>query len=141
MELTTLSPNLLPISELPPRNAMTERPQTSLDSLAIGYPRLSGQMGLIPETQIFRSFRALNARNLLYLQAELNVLEEELQKIEVEDSKDVENGKTLYAVDWEWLNQPEDGQETEQRNLVWKIREILEKYSTASYLLVVFLKY
>jgi hypothetical protein len=45
-----------------------------------GYPMLAAYMGLTPETNIFRRFSILNARNLLYLQAELTNLEEALSK-------------------------------------------------------------
>lgn len=41
----------------------------------IGYPCLSEQMGIKPETLIFRKFVALNARILLYMEAELVDLE------------------------------------------------------------------
>jgi hypothetical protein len=40
-----------------------------------GYPKLARHMGASPEIAIFRRFGALNAQNLLYLQAELVHLE------------------------------------------------------------------
>jgi hypothetical protein len=45
-----------------------------------GYPKLSRLMAFYPEVAIFRRFGALNAENLLYLQAELQDLEIALQK-------------------------------------------------------------
>ncbi|KAF1968941.1 hypothetical protein BU23DRAFT_655120 [Bimuria novae-zelandiae CBS 107.79] len=110
---------------------MVSGPITTLDGLVTGYPKLAGQMGLIPETQIFRSFSALNARNLLYLQAELEVLEKRLIEKETEDSRDGRGKRDRYAVDFEWLNEPEDGEPTDQRDLVLEIREVLEKYRRA----------
>ncbi|KAJ4299785.1 hypothetical protein N0V90_005031 [Kalmusia sp. IMI 367209] len=110
---------------------MTIKPNTPLDNLATGYPKLACQMGLIPETQIFRTFSALNARNLLYFQAELEVLEKRLIEQETEDSRDGRHKRDRYAVDFEWLNEPEDSEDTAQRDLVWKIREVLEKYNRA----------
>ena len=108
---------------------MTTSSGNILDSLVIGYPKLAGQMSLIPELQIFRNFGALNARNLLYLQAELEVLEKKLIEKETENSRDPRNKRNRYAIDFEWLNEPIDDEDTEQRDLVRKIQEVLEKYS------------
>jgi hypothetical protein len=43
-----------------------------------GYPKIARLMGENPDLAIFRSFRELNARNLLYYQAELVHLEDQL---------------------------------------------------------------
>ena len=56
-----------------------------------GYPKLAGQMGLRPEVAIFRRFGALNAENLLYFQAELALLERDLQE------QQREQGPLLFA--------------------------------------------
>ncbi len=46
----------------------------------MGYTALALLMGRVPEVAIFRRFSTLNARNLLYLQAELVQLEDDLEK-------------------------------------------------------------
>jgi hypothetical protein len=99
----------------------------SLDDLVIGYPRLAGRMEQLPETAIFRRFDALNARNLLYLQAELTSIEDDLINQERSDSLDY--AKRQYAVDWYWLSQSEDHGSTEQLDLVHKMRRTLKEYS------------
>lgn len=48
------------------------------DLLAVharGYHKLARELGIRPQSAISRTFGALNARNLLYLQAELTALE------------------------------------------------------------------
>lgn len=94
-----------------------------------GYPRLATQMGLVPESAIFRTFSALNARNLLYLQAELATLEKKLLECELEDSNTIE--KARYALDWFWLDRSQQVEaEPKQIRLVLEIRSKLKEYST-----------
>jgi hypothetical protein len=69
----------------------------------LGYPRLSERMGVKPETLIFRKFSALNARILLYMQAELIILEKQLQKQEERDISDEEGKRCRYASDYHYL--------------------------------------
>ena len=100
-----------------------------LKDLVTGYPKLAGQMELIPETAIFRRFGALNAQNLLYLQAELIYLEKQLRNCELVDNQSRHGSKSKYALDWFWLSQSAiDGDEI-QWNFVLKIREKLKEYS------------
>lgn len=61
-----------------------------LHDLVVGYTEFPGEMGIVPETATFRRFRALNTRNILYMQNELVMLETQLKKIE---SKDAENDR------------------------------------------------
>lgn len=99
----------------------------SLDHLVIGYPKLAGRMEQLPETAIFRRFDALNARNLLYLQAELTSIEEDLINLERKDS--IDSDKQRYATDWYWLSQSQDQGSTDQLDLVHKMRATLKQYS------------
>lgn len=101
----------------------------SLKDLVPGYPKLAGQMGLLPETAMFRRFGALNARNLLYLQAELVGLEKKLRELECADSKDPHGMKSQYALDWYWLKNSADDGDEEQLSLIRRIRETLREYS------------
>jgi hypothetical protein len=50
-----------------------------LVTMPAGYAQLASLMGAHPEVAVFRRFGALNAQNLLYLQAELTHLELELR--------------------------------------------------------------
>jgi hypothetical protein len=97
-----------------------------------GYPKLAGQMGMLPETAIFRRFGALNARNLLYFQSELTALEAALMKAEKRHSQHPKWENQVHARDWYWIEHSTlaDDEDAVQYNLVMKIREKLREYST-----------
>lgn len=107
---------------------MSQPASDPLADLVPGYPRLAGKMGTMPETAMFRAFSTLNARNLLYLQAELISLENQLLRCEAEDSMDAKRKE--FAHDWFWLNQSQwEESEPKQYNLVQDIKGKLKEYS------------
>jgi hypothetical protein len=95
----------------------------------LGYPRLSERMGVKPETLIFRKFVALNARMLLYMQAELVDLEATLQYQEERDLNDVDGNRCRYAKDFTYLRLSHKDGDTKQLDLVREIQEKLHVYS------------
>lgn len=108
---------------------MSQPANDPLRDLVTGYPKLAGQMGILPEVAMFRKFSALNARKLLYLQAELTGLENDLMSCEAEDSNHDE--KYRYALDWFWLHHSQCEEEPpKQYHLVQQIKEKLREYST-----------
>ena len=100
-----------------------------------GYAKLSSLMGAYPEVAILRRFGALNARNLLYLQAELLALETDLGAYETEDESRPERAD--FARDWYTLSQSAiaNDESGDQWRTVLKIRESLKQYSPLSSLL------
>ncbi|KAH7064965.1 hypothetical protein B0J12DRAFT_20065 [Macrophomina phaseolina] len=107
-----------------------------------GYPVLARKMGEMPEVAIFRRFGALNAQNLLYMQAELVCLEKRLHKLQAKDAAAPEP-RASYATNWFWLSNSEDqgeGDDDEQWELVKIIREKLKEYSKCSTLFRVCLR-
>lgn len=101
-----------------------------LSEFVLGYPKLAAQMDLQPETSMFRRFGFLNAQNLLYFQAELVALEKSLRKHQIDDSRDTnESRKSEYGRNWYWLEQSRDDGDTDQLDLVLKIRETIKEYS------------
>jgi hypothetical protein len=52
-----------------------------------GYPQVATFIGNRPEMAIVRRFGSLNARNILYLQAELMYIEKQLLACEKKDAK------------------------------------------------------
>jgi hypothetical protein len=100
-----------------------------LHHLVVGYPKIAGHMNIQPETTIFRRFGELNAKNLLYLQAELVLLEEELRKCEISDSCSQTGEKSNYSVSWYWLSRSGADGDTKQLQIILKIRKLLQKYS------------
>jgi hypothetical protein len=112
-----------------------------LSHLPAGYPMLAQRRGDLPEMAMFRRFGAPNARNLLYFQSELLDLEKKLEELEAADSKTTKDGLAMkyryarnYARNYFWLrtaSQTRDGN-TEQRDLVERIRVVLHQYSECS---------
>lgn len=105
--------------------------QIPVSSPVAGYPKLAAQIEIFPELAIFRRFGALNAQNLLYMQAELTSLEEELRKQQLEDSQSGEGQRNRYATNWHWLKMSENNEtgEQQQLELILKIRKLLKDYS------------
>ncbi|KAF2799790.1 hypothetical protein K505DRAFT_356268 [Melanomma pulvis-pyrius CBS 109.77] len=106
-------------------------PADPLQHLVVGYPKIAGQMNIQPETAIFRGFGELNAKNLLYLQAEIAYLEKKLRDCEIADSRNAAGEKSNYAVSWYWLSQSKADGDTKQLDLVLRIRKLLKKYNAA----------
>ncbi|KAF2741505.1 hypothetical protein EJ04DRAFT_547840 [Polyplosphaeria fusca] len=98
-----------------------------------GYNVLASFMGAYPEMAIFRRFGALNARNILYLQAEITDLETQLLNAEKSDIESKHQDRSIYSRDWRTLSESleaADGDSTQ-----WKIflhlREKLHEYNRA----------
>ena len=98
----------------------------------IGYPKLAAKIEILPEAAIYRRFGALNAQNLLYYQAELTYLEQDLRAQQRKDHND----KTGYgyATNWIWLRDSKEEGNGRQLELVLEIREKLAKYSESELL-------
>ena len=70
------------VEESTPNNEIEHTPKPMERTLSVGsYPKLSEFMGSWSDVAIFRRFANLNAENLLFLQAELLHLEQELQDL------------------------------------------------------------
>ncbi|KAF2832418.1 hypothetical protein CC86DRAFT_462710 [Ophiobolus disseminans] len=75
----------------------------------------------------------MNARNLLYLQAELTDLENALLQAEERDSKHLKWEKQAHTKDWYWIahSVQADDEDKLQYYLWMKIREKLNEYNEA----------
>lgn len=94
-------------------------------------------MGEFPEVAIFRRFAALNAQNLLYLQAELKDLEVTLRQAAEEDERSAHPDRVEYSVDWFALKDSierhaEEGNDGKQWQTMLEIRSKLKEYSKKS---------
>ncbi|KAH8702836.1 hypothetical protein GQ44DRAFT_732716 [Phaeosphaeriaceae sp. PMI808] len=115
--------------------------QDPFSSIVVGYPKLAAKFEIQPEVAIYRRFGALNAQNLLYFQAELTDLEEKIREKQVQDSNNDKGGKPCYATNWFCLSDSENDGDTEQLDLVMKIREVLKGYNDALIQQSLILKY
>jgi hypothetical protein len=108
------------------------------------YSDLASLMASYQDVMILRKFSRLNAKNLLYYEAELACLEHELEAIEMEDKDCGETPRREYATRWATMAaSAEDGDESamagpehgpsRRDRLQWqtflRIREQLYKYS------------
>ncbi len=92
-----------------------------------GYPAIAQIMSNHGELAIFRGFRELNVKMLLYLQGELTHLEAELAKLQAVDMSHPE--RATYHRDWWSLAHSEEGDEKEQWQKVLEIQPKLKAYS------------
>lgn len=97
----------------------------------IGYPKLAERIANYPNLASFRMFAALNARNILYFQAELLELEKELRQVEADDQALFLGGsRDNYAASWIWLSGGgRNNPNTTQLQLVKRLRGLLYDYS------------
>lgn len=113
------------------------------DTEAHGHDRLASFMGFFPEAAIFRRFAALNAKNILYLQAELLWLEKQLEQAAKDDAQSSSQKRREYSKDWWRLSNSKDHPDGDPRQ--WKtflkIRKVLREYSRFGLLLTMFVDY
>jgi hypothetical protein len=79
---------------------------------------------------IFRRFAALDAQDLIYLQAELSLLDMRLRQHVSYDSQSEHERQTCYSRDWQTLSMAEhlDGATETRWQTFLEIREKLAKY-------------
>jgi len=113
---------------------MVEEKQTShvemddtLSELVAGYPRLAGHMERLPCAAFFRGFRALNARALLHMQADLVSLERELMQLERADKDSLDGERQLYSANWLFLKYCTDSKDPAATAQWLKMKEIIPK--------------
>ncbi|EFQ95906.1 hypothetical protein PTT_04360 [Pyrenophora teres f. teres 0-1] len=96
-----------------------------------GYPMLAERIAVKPETGIYRRFDALNARHLLYLQAELCILEKDIQEQEKSDRNDKCGKRTTFATDYQRMLERSSDEENPQLQLIQEMHEKLNRYNKA----------
>jgi hypothetical protein len=98
-----------------------------------GYERLAGLMANDKGLSIFRSFKKLNAKNLLYLQAEIVNVQTELEGIIEADETSQDEDREKFSTSVCFLKEGiESG--SEQWAKVLELRELLDKYSESAYM-------
>ncbi|ERF69219.1 hypothetical protein EPUS_01176 [Endocarpon pusillum Z07020] len=95
-----------------------------------GYEKLSRLIGVYPELAIYRKFSTLCAKMLLYKQAELQHLENELDIISQIDSCNSE--KSVFAVSWRAIDKGlMEGGDNLQKQKISEINEKINEYYSA----------
>ncbi|KAK5691675.1 hypothetical protein LTR97_011672 [Elasticomyces elasticus] len=90
------------------------------------------------EGGMYRRFRQLSTRNLLYMQAQLDSLENELHVLDSTDKVLIDTGSTLdsmtalkCAVSWDALAHSKEPRQIERMELIMKTRQLLKDYHEA----------
>jgi hypothetical protein len=93
-----------------------------------GYAKIAELMGRHPELAIIRKFKTANLQNLLYLQAEITYLEEELRQIEI---RDIRHGQPRenFQHDWWYLANTDTAEDNQQWTKALELRNKLGQYS------------
>lgn len=109
------------------RTAVTEKPSHAITME--GYAKVARLMAKYEEFGILKRFKTLTYQDLLYRQAEIIYLQEDLEKLAERDSTDA--ARQFYTKDWWALAHTKPKQEGgEQWRKVQQIRKKLDDYST-----------
>jgi len=92
-----------------------------------GYPAIAQLMGNHDEMAIVRRFKELNMQDILYLQAEIIHLKDELRERELQDKEDPE--REHLAKDWWSLAHAEDEEGKYRWSTLLEIRKKLQEYN------------
>ncbi len=114
------------------------------DEYLQGYVDFSHYVASDYSLSIYRKFAVLGARNLLYLQAELQLMELELQELDQEDKRTIADsqdndekvGIETAARSWEVLKEQAeegDGRQAEKLRMIYKIRRLTKDYGMPSF--------
>jgi hypothetical protein len=100
-----------------------------------GYAKIAWRMSMNPDLVLFRRFQALNAQNLLYLQAELVHLEYSLREQAAADSLSGSEQRRLYSRDWYTLKNASEAEGGDERQwqIILETRAKLKEYSRESH--------
>ncbi|KAF6228585.1 hypothetical protein HO173_011820 [Letharia columbiana] len=97
-----------------------------------GYPSFAYFIARDADAAIYRKYAHLSARNLLYLQSELHELEEQLQQLDGEDAKHIDDELAQKAARyWTHYSDPDNARACQHRSLQEKIRLKLREYHEA----------
>ena len=100
-----------------------------------GYAKLASLMGANPEVAIFRRFGAMNAENVLYLQAELVALEIELKRCAHQIASSDDTHWKRYLRCWVFPRVSDETNSTDNeaivkhKQTVFQMRTKLKEYS------------
>ena len=94
-----------------------------------GYPSFSKFIAKDKDAAIYRKFDNLSSRNLLYLQSELHDLERQLEIIDREDAKNIDNERAQRAARyWTHFSEDSDNQALVRRTLQENIKVKIKEY-------------
>lgn len=96
-----------------------------------GYAKIASFMDRHPESAQVLRFSDINLQNILYLQAEIYGLREDLRKIESQSQSSSSDDLKNFVLDWYTLasTQENDGRTNKQWGKIMQLRGLLKEYS------------
>lgn len=96
-----------------------------------GYAKIASFMSRHPESIQVLRFSDINLQNILYLQAEIYGLREDLRQIEAQSQNASSDSLENFALDWYTLasTQDNEGRPNRQWQKVIQLRGLLKEYS------------
>ena len=95
-----------------------------------GYAKLAFFMGQHPESALVQRFSDINMQNILYLQAEIHGLREDLRTIEAQSRISPSQDFQSFSLDWYTLAETLENDKTNQQWLkIKQLRTLLRDYS------------
>ena len=96
-----------------------------------GYPSFASFIAKDNDATIYRKFENLSARNLLYKQSELHELERQLEELDQEDTKDINDEETQQSARlWTHFRNNRTERAVRRRRLQRKIGVKIKAYRT-----------
>ena len=96
-----------------------------------GYPTLANFIASDKDAAIYRKFEKLSARCLLYQQSELHDLEQQLEQLDLADSRDIDDDEAQQAaVSWDHYASSATEKGQKRRELIMRIKAKLKAYRT-----------
>ena len=94
-----------------------------------GFPTFATFIARDKDVAIYKAFKGLSARSLLYQQSELHDLERRLRQLDSEDAEDIENRDAQKAaVYWEHFSNDSSDEAKERRKVHAMIKVKLKEY-------------
>jgi hypothetical protein len=95
-----------------------------------GYTKIAALMGKYPNLGMVSQFSSLNIQNLLYMQAELAELQQQLHELQVYNDRSENPNMARFSRSWVLMSSAEaDEESNEQWKVALLIREKLKQYS------------
>lgn len=95
-----------------------------------GYKKIAEFMGQHPESALILRFSDINLQNILYLQAEIYGLREDLRTIEVQNQTSSSEDMKNFSLDWYTLAHTQDNDGMNQQwQKFGQLRKLLKEYS------------
>ncbi|MCJ1465959.1 hypothetical protein MMC07_004578 [Pseudocyphellaria aurata] len=97
-----------------------------------GYSKIADFMGQHPESALVLRFSDMNLQNILYLQAEIYGLREDLRKIQVQNQTSSSEDVVNFSLDWYTLAHTQDNDGMNRQWQIFKqLRRVLKEYNEA----------